>query len=181
MKKREKTVKVVSSEVIYKSRWLTLRKDEIITQDGVPASYEIMERGDIVTVIAKEGASFYFIEQYRYPIGALSLELPQGFIDKGETPVQAAKRELHEEVGVTAEIMKYIGAVWVSAGYSTQQVHVFSAQGLGQSVQHLDATESDLRVKKYTREEMVALIREGKIKNSPTLSALTLYLFQETI
>ena len=54
--------------------------DQVIKPDGVYATHEIVERRDIVTIIAREKKTFYLVEQYRYPINARSLEFPQGFL-----------------------------------------------------------------------------------------------------
>ena len=100
---------------------------------------------------------------------------------KQETPEQAVARELREEIGVQAKTIQFLNTLWVVSGYSTQQVHIFYAEDFEKSVQHLDTSESDLVVKKYTHEEVIELIKQGGIKNSPTISAFGLYLLYKRL
>ncbi len=166
---------VISSDVIYKGKWLTLRKDQIIKADGVHGIYEVIERKDIVAVIPKESEFFYMVEQYRHAVKARSLEFPGGFIDALESPLQAAKRELKEEIGVQAKNIKLLNTIWVVSGYSTQKLHIFLAENLTHAAQKLDDTEGDLKIKKFTIEEIERLIKTGIIKNSPTIATFAMY------
>ena len=116
------------------------------------------------------------VDQYRYAVQARSIEFPQGFIDEGETPLQEAERELREEVGVEAKNLRWLNTLWVTSGYSTQHTHIFLAEDFYKSKQKLDDTEGDLTIKTFTLEEITELIKTGRIKNSPTLAALSIYL-----
>lgn len=168
-------MRVTFSDVIYKGKWLTLRKDQIIKADGVHGTYEVIERKDIVAIIPKEQKFFYMVEQYRHAVKARSLEFPGGFIDARETPLQAAKRELKEEIGAQAKKLKFLNTIWIVSGYSTQKLHIFLAENLIHAEQKLDDTEGDLEIKKFTVKEIERLIKTGIIKNSPTIAALGIY------
>jgi len=172
---KNKKVRVTSSNVIYKGKWLTLRKDEIIKPDGVHGTYEVIERKDIVAIIPKEQSFFYMVEQYRHAVKARSLEFPGGFIDVSESPLQAAKREIKEEIGARAKNLTFLNTIWIVSGYSTQKLHIFLAENLSHAKQKLDDTEGDMEVKKFTLEEIEKLIKKGVIKNSPTMAALGMY------
>ena len=168
-------IQVTSSDIVYRGKWLAVRKDEIVKPDGVRGTYEVVERRDIVAVIPKEQQFFYMVEQYRHAVQARSLEFPGGFIDESETPLQAAKRELQEEVGARAKHLTFLNTMWIVSGYSTQKVHIFLADSLTHTKQKLDVTESDLKVKKFTLKELEKMITTGIIKNGPTIAALGIY------
>ena len=69
-----------------------------------------------------------------------------------------------------------LGIIYIASGYSTQNEHIFVANGLDKITQSLDTTEGDLEVKKYSLEDLKKLLKTGKITNSATVSAFCLYL-----
>ena len=102
MKKDCKSVwKVLRSEYLIKRPWLTARRDELELPDGrIVPEYYVLEYPDWVNVIAitKDG-HFVMERQYRHALGCTCYELPCGVMEEGETPLEAAKRELAEETG----------------------------------------------------------------------------------
>ena len=91
--------KVLSSEYLFNEPWLTIRKDRCQLPNGhiVPAFY-VNEYPDWVNVFAlTEEGQVVMVKQYRHGIREISIELPGGVIDEGETPEEAARRELMEE------------------------------------------------------------------------------------
>lgn len=134
----------LSSEYLVKRPWLTARKDVVQLPDGrVNPEYYVLEYPDWVNIIAitKDG-KMVMERQYRYGIGKTCYELPCGVIEKGENPLEAARRELLEETG-------YSGGIWqewmiLSPNPSTSNnfTHSFLATGVEKvSGQHLDPTE----------------------------------------
>lgn len=95
-----KTWKVLDSEYLIKRPWLTARRDHLLLPDGreIP-EYYVLEYPDWVNVIAitKDG-HFVMERQYRHALGCTCYELPCGVMEEGETPLEAAQRELEEEV-----------------------------------------------------------------------------------
>ena len=101
MKKKDITWKVLRTEYLIKRPWLTARRDDVELPDGrtIP-EYYVLEYPDWVNVIAitKDG-HFVMERQYRHALGCTCFELPCGVIEQGETPIEAAMRELEEETG----------------------------------------------------------------------------------
>ena len=135
---------IVSTEYLIRRPWLTARKDVVRLPDGrINPEYWILEYPDWVNVIAitKEGL-MVMERQYRHGLGKTCFELPCGVIEEGETPLEAAKRELLEETG-------YAGGSWQewmtlspNPSTSTNLTHSFLAVGVEKVAgQHLDATE----------------------------------------
>lgn len=173
----KRKARVVSSEGIYEGKWLSVRKDNIVKPDGSGATYEIVERRDVVIIIPFSEEQFTLVRQYRYAMDEDSIEFPQGFVEDGESPEDAAKRELMEEVGMVGEIKK-LGELNTSSGFMEQTLHIYQALFKERTHQKLDDTEGDLRVLQLSSEELKDLIRSGKIKNSPTLAAFSLFLIR---
>lgn len=173
-----KKAKIISTKEIYKSKWLTLRKDNFIKPDGGTASYEIVKRKDLVIVIPQVNKNLIFVEQYRYALDERSLEFPQGFIEKNETPQGAAKREFEEEVGLKGNVT-FLGEICTSSGFLEQKLYIFKGNNLIKGKQKLELTEKDLNVILLPLKTVKELVKNNKIKNAPTLAALSLFLLNK--
>ena len=93
--------KTLETEYLIREPWLTARRDKVELPTGVVLNdYYVLEYPDWVNTIAitREG-DFVLVRQYRYALGVTSMELCAGVIEKDETPLEAAQRELLEETG----------------------------------------------------------------------------------
>ena len=95
------------------------------------------------------------IEQLRPAVGGRMFELPAGHIDEGESPREAALRELEEETGYRAGTMESLGVRYTIPGMSAQPMHFFLAGELEPGEQRLEATEH-LDVHELELETLVA-------------------------
>jgi len=176
------TIRQVSSRVVYRNRWMTVREDEIQRDNGEQGIYGVVEKADGAVVIAIEGDSIYLVEQYRYALGVKSLEFPQGSLERNDVdPVEIARQELSEETGLVAEGLEYLGEIYIACGYANQKTHAFVATGLRQTVGTPDAEEHDLVVRKVTLAEFQRLIRDNAINDAQTLAAWGLYLTRSAV
>ena len=171
-----KKSKLLKSKIIFSGKWLNLQEDHIIKPDGLKASYEIVERRDAVIIIAEKNEKIFMVSQFRYAINENSLEFPQGFIESGEEPDNAARRELEEETGHKSDSLISLGALWVTTGFLRQKVHIFTTSSFKKGVLNRDTTESDMKVIKLSLLEIEEKVKKGEIKNSPTIAALGLFL-----
>ena len=165
----DKKWKILSTEYLVQRPWLTARRDVAELPDGrINNEYYVLEYPDWVNIIAitKDG-QIVMERQYRHALGKTCYELPCGVIEKGETPLEAAKRELLEETGFAGGEWQEWMTLSPNPATSTNLAHSFLATGVEKvSGQHLDATE-DIDV--YLLDQ--AYVRE-LLQNNQILQAL---------
>ena len=120
-----------SSEAVADCRVFTVRRDACIRdRDGREASFYVIESADWVNVIPVTADGLVvMIEQFRHGIGETILEIPGGMIDAGETPYEAAARELLEETGYAAGELVELGRTDPNPAIQNNRVHHFLATG----------------------------------------------------
>ncbi|MEJ1086852.1 NUDIX hydrolase [Microbacterium sp. Mu-80] len=135
---------VVGSQRIVKDRWIDLRADSCVDGRGVTiAPYYVLEPADWITVLAlDEEDRAVTVEEYRHGAGIVAIGVVGGAVDAGETPTDAALRELREETGYVAGEIIDLGATWANWGNHTNRSHHFLARGCRRAAeQSLDDTE----------------------------------------
>jgi ADP-ribose diphosphatase len=91
---------------------------------------QLVEHPPSVAIVAVDGDDLVLVRQTRPGASERTLELPSGKVEPGETPRDAAARELAEECGLGASSYREIGSFWAVPAYSTEFVYVFEATGL---------------------------------------------------
>lgn len=177
----EKKWKVLSSEYLIKRPWLTARRDVAELPDGrINHEYYVLEYPDWVNIIAvtKDG-QIVMERQYRHGLGNTCYELPCGVIEAGETPLEAAKRELQEETGYAGGEWKEWMTLSPNPATSTNLAHSFLAVGVEKvSGQHLDATE-DIDVYLLSQDEVRELLAGNQILQALMAAPLWKYFYEK--
>jgi ADP-ribose pyrophosphatase len=162
--------KTVNSHVIYQNKWLTLYVDDVINPSGIATTYTYTAYPPYVMIVAHDNDQFVFVRQYRYPLKREMIELPGGSIDKGESPLEAAKRELVEETGLSAQTWTQLGC-YDSGSHAT----VFLAEDLHDTGQHKMHEDGIAEAIKLSWADIDRKIASGEFTDSKTLSSLFLY------
>ena len=162
----------VLKNTIYQGKILNLRVDTAGLPNGKEAPREFVEHNGGVTVAAlTDDAKLIFVRQFRYPYMAEVLELPAGKLEKGEDPLEAGKRELREEAGVTAEQYINLGEFYPSPGYTNEIIYLYGARNLTQVEQELDEDEF-LNVEYISLDKAVDMVLSNEIKDGKTQAAV---------
>ena len=113
---------------VAKSSFLNAERLHLISPTGVAMERTVIRHPGAVAVVAIDGADVVLIRQYRSPTDSMLLEIPAGKLDlPGEDLIEAARRELEEEVGLTAASMELLASFWTTPGFSNERLWVFLA------------------------------------------------------
>jgi ADP-ribose pyrophosphatase len=158
----------LGSEIRYTTKIFRVRKDRLRSPlSSCEREYDVIEAPDWINVIAitAEG-NIVLIHQYRQGTKGISMEIPGGMIDPGETPLQAAKRELSEETGYQSEHWQQLGTIYPNPAIQTNRTITFLAQPARLvSEPHPDEDEF-IEVFEKPLADVPRLIRDGEIQHS---------------
>ncbi len=171
--KEELRVTTVDSESIYKGRILDLYRDRVRLPNGRETKWEFLRHNGAVGVLPlTDKDEVVMVSQFRYPIGDILLEIPAGKLDTpDEDRLSAAKRELKEETGYTAENMIFLGDMLPAAAYTSEKVSIYLATGLTAGETDLDDGEF-LYIERIPLKEAHRMAMSGEITDSKTVIAI---------
>ncbi len=168
-----------SRTISYQNPWIKVFHDEVLTPGGDQGIYGVVDFQNIaVGVLAVKEEQVLMVRQYRYPLGCLSLEIPEGGCPKSgdEDTLAAAKRELLEETGYQANEWTRLIELDLSNSITNDRAVVFLANDLTRVADPaLESSEADLEVAWYSLQEVGAMLDRGEIRDAITVSALLKY------
>ncbi len=174
--------KTIHSHTAFTGKLLKLDQVDIQMEDGAASYREIVRHPGGIAVVARLSHDrFILVRQFRKAVEQVSTEVVAGLLDAGESPMEAARRELEEETGFRARTIEHLGTVYTSPGYVDEKLELFLADLDEQrGVVRLDHDERVVAVE-MTRDEWSASIRSGEIKDAKTLAAWALLMERERL
>jgi len=159
----------LSSELIFDGVVLHVYKDDIRLPNGNESTREVIRHlGAVAIVPMTEEGKVIMERQFRYPLDAVITEIPAGKLDSpSEDRLEAAKRELREETGYSADEWINLGDYYPSAAYTDERLTIYLARGLHQGQQELDEDEF-LNFDEVPLDTLVGQVMDGTITDGKT-------------
>jgi ADP-ribose pyrophosphatase len=159
-------------EKTFEGKLLQVHRDIVRMPNGREEIREVLRHpGAAVVVPHLGGGRYVLVRQYRYAIGAETVEFPAGRLDGEEDPLACARRELAEETGFTAQRWKLMFRLHPAPGYTDELLYIYLADGLQEGKNHPDADEL-VESEQATLEQLVIWFQEGKITDAKTAAAI---------
>lgn len=164
----------LSGEEKYENKWIKVTEYQVLNPAGGKGIYgKVHFKNKAIGIIALDDDNYtWLVGQYRYTMDEFSWEIPEGGGPLGEPAVEAAKRELKEETGITAKKWSALLRIHTSNSVTDERGFVFLAEDLVHGDNNLEETEADLKVKKIHLSDAVDMVMQGEITDSMSMAAI---------
>jgi ADP-ribose pyrophosphatase len=161
-----------STRPVYTNQWISVREDVVELPDGRSTLYGVVQCSECVGILPfLDRDTVLLVGQYRYVAGDFFWEIPTGAQHAGETPAEAAQRELAEEAGHEAGRLVELGDFHTSKSILREVAHLYLAQNLRPAARPADPTEFIER-RAFPFAEVLAMVERGEIKDAMTIIAV---------
>jgi 8-oxo-dGTP pyrophosphatase MutT (NUDIX family) len=166
--------KTLDVREVYFNAWIRVEEHRVINPAGGPGIYgKVSFRNRAIGIVAlDEEMNTWLVGQYRYALDCFSWEIPEGGGPLDADRLDAAKRELKEETGITAGTWREVLKFHTSNSVTDEVAHVFLAEDLHFGDRQTEDTEADLVVKKVPFREALAMVQNGEITDGLSIVAI---------
>jgi ADP-ribose pyrophosphatase len=154
-------------------RFTVVRRRERLADGSSREREVVLHPGSVVVVPLVSADHVCLVEVVRAAVGRTLVELPAGTLDREESLVDAARRELVEETGYRAGRMEAVGSFWMSPGILRERMHLFLAEDLTPGPQALEPGEQ-ITTRVVSWNDAVAMCRDGRIDDAKTVAGILL-------
>lgn len=163
---------VVRRRLVHRGRAIDFYADQVRLPDGATAFREYVGHPGAVAVVPfLDPRTVVLVRQYRYPVGAVTWEIPAGKLDKGERPLPCLRRELREETGYTARRIRRLLTFWPAPAFSNERLHIYRASGLVPGPSRPDDDEF-IEARPVALRTALSWVRSGRIRDAKTVIGL---------
>lgn len=166
----------LSTEVVYETPWIKVRRDQVLNHEDKELTYSIVElqTPSVFIVAVNPAGKICMIQNYRYTVGKTMWEIPAGYTD-GQDDIVAAKRELQEEAGLASDDWTNLGTLYQSNGIGNIPFTVFLARDVRRSgTAHGQQEEGITNQQFIGLEKIEAMAKNGELIESAHLAAIYL-------
>ena len=165
--------RLLSHKTLLQSRVFYVRKEKWSTPDGEIERDTVIHPGAVAIVPVDAKGNILMILQFRPAAGEWMLEIPAGTLEKGESPLKCAKRELIEETGYSAKKWKKLGSIYTAPGFCSEVIHLFQASDLKPAFAEQDEDEH-IELAAMSKQNVRKAVMSGKVHDGKSVSALAL-------
>jgi 8-oxo-dGTP pyrophosphatase MutT (NUDIX family) len=160
---------VIYSKLIYKNPWIEVNEDKVINPDGTKGIFGTVEYLKGTSIVAlDDNKNTYLVREYYYVLNEYGIQLPSGGIEKGESSLEAAKKELFEEVGIKANKWKELGYLNPFTIIIKSPVFLFLATDL----EFGEKIEKEIDIIKIPFKEAYQMVLDNKITHAQSIIAI---------
>lgn len=168
----KKPYETIDSNVVFNGKIIDVKVDTITLPDEKTTKREVVIRGDAVGIVPIDcDGNVILVKQYRHPAKDIILEIPAGMLEKGEKPIECAKREFEEETSFKAKELIHITTMYPAVGFCTEKIHIYLAKELEKGEFNFDDDEF-IEVIKMPLDKAIDMIYTGEIIDSKTMVGL---------
>jgi len=161
--------KKLSSKKIFQGKLINLFLDHVKLPNGETSTREWVDHPGAVCIIPiLPSGEICLIRQYRYGPRQEFIEIPAGKIDKGEKPLDCARRELSEEIGYAAKKLTFLTKIYPAIGFSNEMMWMYLGENLNKTERNLDQDEF-LELVPVTIEQAFDWVKSGRISDVKTI------------
>ena len=174
--------RLISSEVLRRSRILEFRIDTVESADGHRSTRDFAGHpGGVCIVAIDPSGAVLLVRQWRHAVGRALLEIPAGTLDRHEDgsiedPAGAAARELEEETGYRAGAWRYLAGFYTAPGFTSELMHLYLATDLTPADEGRLGPDEDERLvlEPIPLDEAVAMAERGELADAKSIVGLLL-------
>jgi 8-oxo-dGTP pyrophosphatase MutT (NUDIX family) len=165
--------KTKTSKVVYENPWIKISHEEVLTPKGTDGIYGVVHfKNTAIGILPIDNdGNTWLVKQSRYALNQYTWEIPEGGCPHGEEPLDAAKRELEEEVGLQARSWDQLITLHLSDSVTDEFCVIFVARDLFPGTQQLEASE-DIEYKKLPLVDAIEMVKSGEITDAISVAAL---------
>jgi ADP-ribose pyrophosphatase len=162
--------KRISSKEVFQGRNFTIESVELeLPSKRIVSRDIVMHSGAVVIIPVLNDGRLVTVFQYRHSIADSILEFPAGTLEKGEDPLDCAKRELAEETGYAAKDWAKLGTLFPAPGFCNELQHLFFAKGLTKATGELDEDEI-IEVRYFSSLEIEKAIMDDSLRDAKSIA-----------
>ena len=169
--------KLLDSKMAFDNRWFKVRQDKVkLPNRKIIDDYFVWLKGDVAMMVpVTDKGELIFVKQYKHAARKIMIECPAGFIDEGEKPLEAAKRELMEEIGYRADF-SLIARAEDEPTKAEGVIYIYLAQNLKPVKRTSSDDNEEIEILKIPFKKALAMIDKGEIWANETIAATFLAL-----
>lgn len=166
----------LASAVAYSCDGFDVINEDVQLPDGTTAEFDYLSEDESVVILPfRPDGDVVVIEEWRHAVRRRNRGLPAGTLEPGESPAEAARRELTEETGYEATEVDHLTSVEPANGFSDAVFHYFVATGCEVAGEQQLDTDESIVVETTTFEELRSAVEAGTLRDGRSVLAVLYY------